>query len=104
MNTYTTAIAAITLCFASQAVTANEKVELQSPDGQITVNVYVDGSGQPVYDASYRGQPVLRPSLLGLLFRSEPGFDCCFTIAEVVGWSKIPQTNQVVVIACCCAC
>lgn len=41
-------------------------------------------TGQPYYRVDYSGNAVLRPSLLGLLFRQQSGLDCCFEVTETV--------------------
>ena len=37
-----------------------------SPDGNVEVKFYVDGSGRPTYEMAYKGRPVVLPSHLGL--------------------------------------
>lgn len=44
-------------------------VVVTSPDGDIAVNVDVDGKGKPVYGVSYKGMPVVVDSHLGLSAR-----------------------------------
>ena len=39
---------------------------VKSPNGNIVVNFSVDDSGRPTYEMTYKGQPVVRPSHLGL--------------------------------------
>ena len=37
-----------------------------SPNGHLVLNFTVDGQGRPVYELSYKGRAVIRPSHLGL--------------------------------------
>ena len=39
---------------------------INSPNGQLTLNVILNKSGTPVYDLSYKGKAVIKPSKLGL--------------------------------------
>ena len=39
---------------------------VNSPNGQLTLNVTLNKSGTPVYDLSYKGKVVIKPSKLGL--------------------------------------
>src|SRR3546814_8186042 len=55
-------------------VASAETLTETSPDGQITLTVSDDG-GMARYALSYRGEAVIAPSQLGLLFRDHHGFD-----------------------------
>ena len=39
---------------------------VQSPDGNVVLNFYVDDNGRPTYEMNYKGRPVVLPSHLGL--------------------------------------
>ncbi len=44
-------------------------LKLSSPDGQLEITLALNEQRAPVYSVSYRGQPVIAPSTLGLEFR-----------------------------------
>ena len=50
----------MTLTVGSQAA------EVKSPNGNVVVNFSIDVQGRPTYEMSYKGQPVVKPSHLGL--------------------------------------
>lgn len=64
---------------ASASASAETLTET-SPDGQIALTVSDDG-GMARYALSYRGEAVIAPSQLGLLFRDHHGFDSNLAIA-----------------------
>lgn len=39
---------------------------VQSPDGNLILNFSLSGQGEPTYELSYKGKPVVKPSRLGL--------------------------------------
>ncbi len=39
---------------------------VQSPNGNVVLNFYLDGDGRPTYEMNYKGRPVVLPSHLGL--------------------------------------
>ena len=59
-------LAALLLC----AVVANAQ-KLTSPDGNLEMNFSLDGKGAPVYELSYKGKTVIKPSKLGLELKKE---------------------------------
>ncbi len=63
------------------AAAAVNAAEVSSPDGLIKVAIDVNERGEPRYAVSYRDQPVIGHSLLGLRFRNEHGLDQGFEIA-----------------------
>ncbi len=65
------------------AVTAEtpDRVSLTSPDGQSAFEVWVDENGDPYYAVSYKGEPVIKNSRLGMRFESHWGF---YTGLEIV--------------------
>ena len=58
----------------ASTVASAETLTETSPDGQITLTVSDDG-GMANYALTYRGEAVIAPSQLGLLFRDHHGFD-----------------------------
>ena len=50
---------------------ANAQQKLTSPDGNFEMNFTLDSKGAPVYDLSYKSQPVIKPSKLGLELKKE---------------------------------
>lgn len=62
------------------APAAAESLTLASPDGKITVTV-ADEGGRATYAVSYKGEQVIAPSLLGMLFAEHHGFERGMAIA-----------------------
>ena len=56
---------------------------LTSPNGELQMNFSVNAQGEPVYELSYKGRAVLKPSKLGLELKDDPGLMSGFTIADV---------------------
>ena len=50
---------------------ANAQQKLTSPDGYFEMNFTLDEKGAPVYDLTYKGQLVIKPSKLGLELKKE---------------------------------
>ncbi len=46
---------------------------ITSPNGQLQLNFSVNAQGEPVYELSYKGKPVINPSKLGLELKNDPG-------------------------------
>ncbi|MBQ8521342.1 MAG: glycoside hydrolase family 97 protein [Bacteroides sp.] len=59
-------LAALLLC----SVVASAQ-KLTSPDGNLEMNFSLDGKGAPVYELSYKGKAVIKPSKLGLELKKE---------------------------------
>lgn len=68
------------MCVAASCVYAATET-VKSPDGQLIVNVSDDG-GVPYYQATYRGQEIIKKSVLGLEFKNADGFVYDLKIAE----------------------
>ena len=45
--------------------------QLTSPDGNLVMNFSLNGQGAPVYELTFGGQPVIKPSTLGLELKKE---------------------------------
>ena len=55
---------------------------ITSPDGQLQLNFSVNAQGEPVYELSYRGKTVIKPSKLGLELKNDLGLMSGFTLAD----------------------
>lgn len=56
---------------AEEQLTAPQRWQLLSPDQQISVELVLSGEAL-TYQVSYRGKAVLKPSVLGLVFKDQP--------------------------------
>ena len=55
---------------------------ITSPNGLLKLNVSVNEKGQPVYELSYKGKEVIKPSKLGLELKDDPGLMDGFTLSD----------------------
>ncbi len=55
---------------------------ITSPNGQLQLNFSVNAQGEPVYELSYKGKPVINPSKLGLELKNDPGLMNGFTMVD----------------------
>lgn len=79
MKTIFTKLACFLLAlFMSGAAMAES---ITSPDGQLRLNFSVNPQGEPVYELSYKGKAVIKPSKLGLELKNDPGLINGFTLA-----------------------
>ena len=79
MKTIFTKLACFLLAlFMSGAAMAES---ITSPDGQLRLNFSVNLQGEPVYELSYKGKAVIKPSKLGLELKNDPGLMNEFTLA-----------------------
>ena len=79
MKTIFTELACFLLAlFMSGAAMAES---ITSPDGQLRLNFSVNPQGEPVYELSYKGKAVIKPSKLGLELKNDPGLMNGFTLA-----------------------
>ena len=53
--------------------TSAKAESITSPDGQLKLNFSVNAQGEPVYELSYKGKEVIKPSKLGLELKNDPG-------------------------------
>lgn len=60
------------ICAAAVVSAAEQQYVLQSPNGELQLRVWVDGS-RPTYSLQLKGKDVIMPSHLGLLLRGERG-------------------------------
>lgn len=73
---------ALSLFFVLAPRDAKAATEVASPNGDIVVSVTDDG-GRARYAVSFRGEELIAPSRLGMMFRDRPGFDEGLAIASV---------------------
>ena len=62
--------------------TSAKAESITSPDGQLKLNFSVNMQGEPVYELSYKGKEVIKPSKLGLELKNDPGLMNAYTLAE----------------------
>jgi hypothetical protein len=55
---------------------------LQSPDGKLSLTFALNGEGEPTYDLSFGGKPVVKKSRLGIELKELPSFTKDFTIVK----------------------
>ena len=59
------------LVLSMSFVACHAQERLSSPDGNLTLNFSLDAQGTPIYELSYKGKTVIRPSKLGLELKRE---------------------------------
>ena len=62
--------------------TSAKAESITSPDGQLKLNFSVNAQGEPVYELSYKGKDVIKPSKLGLELKNDPGLMNGFTLTD----------------------
>ena len=55
---------------------------VQSPDGKLSLSFGLNGEGEPTYDLSFGGKPVVQKSRLGIELKELPSFTKGFTIVK----------------------
>ena len=55
-------IAALLIC----AIAVNAQHKLSSPDGNFEMHFSLNTKGAPVYELTYKGKTIIKPSTLGL--------------------------------------
>ena len=78
---------------AASPAAAQQWQAIASPDGRITVEVALD-QGEPVYRASFNGQPVLDRSRLGMQFTNAPPLDRDLTLVTSRRTAKDERWEQ----------
>ena len=63
--------------------TSAKAESITSPDGQLKLNFSVNTQGEPVYELSYKGKEVIKPSKLGLELKNDPGLMNGFTLTDI---------------------
>ena len=56
--------------------------KIQSPNGVFEMNFDLNGEGEPLYELTYKGKTVIKPSKLGLFLKNDPGLVNGFTLAD----------------------
>lgn len=79
MKTIFTKLACFLLALFMSGTAMAESIT--SPDGQLRLNFSVNPQGEPVYEFSYKGKAVIKPSKLGLELKNDPGLMNGFTLA-----------------------
>ncbi len=80
MKTICTKLACFLLVLFVSGMAKAESIT--SPNGQLQLNFSVNAQGEPVYDLSYKGKTVIKPSKLGLELKNDPGLMNGFTLAD----------------------
>ena len=62
--------------------TSAKAESITSPDGQLKLDFSVNVQGEPVYELTYKGKGVIKPSKLGLELKNDPGLMNGFTLAD----------------------
>ena len=71
MRILTTTVLCLLLSFFMRTTAMAESIT--SPDGQLKLDFSVNTQGEPVYELSYKGKEVIKPSKLGLELKNDPG-------------------------------
>ena len=81
---------ALFLCAAGMLKAQN----LTSPNGELQMNFSVNAQGEPVYELSYKGRAVLKPSKLGLELKDDPGLMNGFAETWKPVWGEESQIRN----------
>ena len=92
INIIITLVAAIIFTIVSPIAQA-KTASVSSPDGKITVS-FDDDNGQPFYNVSFNGKPVIEDSALGLVFKEQAAFADGFIISATKQSSHDSQWQQ----------
>lgn len=80
MNKLTFKLACFFLSLLVSSVAMAESIT--SPNGLLKLNFSVNGKGELVYELSYKGKEVIKPSKLGLELKDDPGLMDGFTLID----------------------
>lgn len=89
MKSICTKLACLLLVLLVSGVTKGEEIKLStaenigSPNGQLQLNFAVNLKGEPLYELTYKGKPVIKPSKLGLELKNDPGLMNGFEMTDV---------------------
>ena len=64
---------------------------IQSPDRKLSLSFGLSGSGEPTYELSFGGRPVVKKSRLGIELKELPAFTSGFTLVKA-DRSQIDET------------
>jgi glucan 1,4-alpha-glucosidase len=66
---------------------------IQSPDGRLSLSFAMTADGEPTYQLSFEGRPVLQKSKLGIELKDQPAFIKGFTIVKA-DTSQADETSE----------
>jgi len=66
---------------------------VKSPNGNVVVNFSVDAQGRPVYEMTYKNQPVVRPSHMGFLLAKDKHASKKMEETDLVAGFRIKSEN-----------
>lgn len=72
----------LALWAGNTAVAQNHSKNIGSPNGEVQLNFTLGAKGEPVYELSYKGKAVIKPSRLGLELKDDPGLTEGFTLTD----------------------
>lgn len=88
MKSICTKLACLLLVLLASGVAKGEEIKLStaenigSPNGELQLNFAVNQKGEPLYELTYKGKPVIKPSKLGLELKDDPGLMNGFTLVD----------------------
>ncbi|MEL5893088.1 glycoside hydrolase family 97 protein [Bacteroides sp. GD17] len=89
MKSICTKLACLLFALLASGMAKGEEIKLStaenigSPNGELQLNFAVNQKGEPLYELTYKGKAVIRPSKLGLELKDDPGLMNGFTLADV---------------------
>lgn len=72
-------IITLLICCSLQIVVAQQ---VQSPSKNITLDFYLNNQGQPVYQVSYKGKTIVKPSKMGVSLKNQTALTANFSITK----------------------
>ncbi|WP_316838693.1 glycoside hydrolase family 97 protein [Pedobacter gandavensis] len=70
------------ICFCYATTSAANAQELKSPDNNLTLKFSLGDAGTPVYQLTYKGKSVIKPSTIGLQLKNAPDLLNGFQISD----------------------
>src|SRR5829696_7075739 len=80
---------AILLFFCLISINAYAQ-NIESPDRKLSLSFGLTGDGEPTYQLSFKGKPIVQKSKLGLQLKDQPAFVSGFTLVK----SDTSNTDQ----------
>ncbi|MFN8244026.1 MAG: glycoside hydrolase family 97 protein [Ferruginibacter sp.] len=68
-------LAVLTAVLITAAVTAQTRLNVTSPDNNLSLNFWIADGGVPMYELSYKNKPVILPSAMGLEMKETYSFE-----------------------------
>ena len=102
MKSICTKLACLLLVLLVSSSAKGEEIKLStaenigSPNGELQLNFAVNLKGEPLYELTYKGKPVIKPSKLGLELKDDPGLMNGFTLADVQTSTCLLYTSRCV--------